>query len=153
MSIKSLYKEQFSELHTNMQQGRPAPHKSIMLLTVIDLISDGVITSPRIYFTDTLIDRFKENWLRYVGHSEVFNMQVTTPFVHLRYEPFWQLPFVDANNDIASKIPSMGSFPKKFVKEKVQYAELDHDLYELLQDITYQAHARAVLIGKYLWVR
>ena len=47
----------------------------------------------------------------------------------------------------------MGTLSKKFVKEHVQYAEINYDLYELLQDTTNQAHARALLIGKYLWVR
>lgn len=34
------YEQAFRTLHTNMQRGKPAPHKAFMLLTVIDMIEE-----------------------------------------------------------------------------------------------------------------
>ena len=42
------YLDYFSSLHTNTQRGVKAPHKAIMLLSVIDLVEYGVITSNQI---------------------------------------------------------------------------------------------------------
>ena len=85
------YKEYFSELHTNTQKGVKAPHKAIMLLSVIDLVEYGVITSNRIEFSERLEQQFQHNWSRYVGQSDVFQPRVGTPFWHLNNEPFWRL--------------------------------------------------------------
>lgn len=39
------YTEYFSFLHTNKQKGMPAPHKAVLLLSVIDMVEVGVIKS------------------------------------------------------------------------------------------------------------
>ena len=41
------YLNQFSNLHCNKLKGEIAPHKPIMLLSVMDLIEAGFITRPR----------------------------------------------------------------------------------------------------------
>ena len=48
------YIDYFSALHTNSQKGVKAPHKAIMLLSVIDLVEYGVITSNQIEFSEHL---------------------------------------------------------------------------------------------------
>ena len=86
-------------LHTNTQKGVKAPHKAIMLLSVIDLVEYGVITSNKIEFSERLEKQFQHNWLRYVGQSDVFQPRVGTPFWHLHYEPFWKLvPYSDGRS-------------------------------------------------------
>ena len=81
----------FATLHTNTQKGVKAPHKAIMLLSVIDLVEYGVITSNQIEFSERLEQQFQHNWSRYVGQSDVFQPRVGTPFWHLNNEPFWRL--------------------------------------------------------------
>ena len=44
----------FATLHTNTQKGVKAPHKAIMLLSVIDLVKYGVITSNQIEFSERM---------------------------------------------------------------------------------------------------
>jgi putative restriction endonuclease len=44
----SYYKECFSTLHTAKSKGFFAPHKPLLLLSVIDLVEQGVIRSNRI---------------------------------------------------------------------------------------------------------
>ena len=61
------YIEYFTLLRTNTQKGVKAPHKAIMLLSVIDLVEYGVITSNQIEFSERLEQQFQHNWSRYVG--------------------------------------------------------------------------------------
>ena len=46
------YIDLFSNLHTNKQKGKSAPHKAIMLLSVIDLISSQHITTNEIIYNE-----------------------------------------------------------------------------------------------------
>jgi len=41
MKDLTYYEELFRGLHTNMQRGKPAPHKAFLLLSIIDLIEEG----------------------------------------------------------------------------------------------------------------
>lgn len=63
-----------------------APHKPILILSIIQLIAKGVITSNRIFITADLMLTFKQNWNQLVqtGHKRNFSL----PFFHLRSEPF-----------------------------------------------------------------
>ena len=45
------YIDYFSALHTNTQNGVKAPHKAVMLLSVIDFVEYRVIDSNRIEFS------------------------------------------------------------------------------------------------------
>ena len=53
MSLSNMekYIDYFSALHTNTQKGVRAPHKAVMLLSVIDLVEYGVIDLNRIEFS------------------------------------------------------------------------------------------------------
>ena len=62
------YIEQFSALHTNTQKGVKAPHKAIMLLSVIDLVEYEVVTSNMIDFSERLEKQFQQH------HREVMVM-------------------------------------------------------------------------------
>ena len=90
MSLSNMekYIDYFSALHTNTQKGVKAPHKAVMLLSIIDLVEYGVITSNRIEFSERLEQQFQHNWSRYVGQSDVFQSRVGTPFWHLNNESF-----------------------------------------------------------------
>lgn len=62
----------FQNLHVNKRKGKRAPHKAVMLISVMDLIGEGVINTNQIEFSEELESRFKRNWQRYVGESDVF---------------------------------------------------------------------------------
>ena len=67
------YLDYFASLHTNTQKGVKAPHKAIMLLSVIDLVEYGGITSNKIEFSERLEMQFQHNWSRYVGNQMCFS--------------------------------------------------------------------------------
>ncbi len=69
-----------------------APHKPILLLAVIDLVSRGVFNSPVLSVMDDLVEAnelFNGYWRRVapLGHTS----SIAFPFSRLHNEPFWKL--------------------------------------------------------------
>lgn len=61
MNDLTYYINSFSSLHTMKKLGKPAPHKALLLLSVIDLVERGVINDCRVTLSDALIQQFKSN--------------------------------------------------------------------------------------------
>lgn len=78
------YEQAFRTLHTNMQHGKPAPHKAFLLLAVIDLIEEGLITSQHINLTDELESCFSKLWKRLLGKSVYFSPDVFKLYYHIK---------------------------------------------------------------------
>lgn len=75
------YITQFKSLSTAIQNGKPAPHKAILLLSVIDLIAQGELQSNRITLSDALCKRFRQNWRTYINDGrESKSTLIKTPF-------------------------------------------------------------------------
>ncbi len=129
--------------------GKRAPHKPILLLSIIDLIERGVITSRHIELSDSLVDTFKHNWTRYVGDSVLFRPVVGTPFWHLQNEPFWKLishsGTVITKDNMPNAKYSVGS-----IRANIAYAEIDTELFALMQNEDARAQLRVLLISTYL---
>lgn len=89
------YAEAFKRLNVKVTYGRRAPHKAILLLSVIDLIETGVITSNMIYYTQQLDSQFRNNWIRYIAFLDGHAARSATPFFHMSHEPFWTLKIND----------------------------------------------------------
>ena len=129
------YLHQFSNLHCNKLKGEIAPHKPIMLLSVMDLIEAGFITSNRIEFSEMLEERFKSNWKRYVKTDSVFKSNAGTPFWHLNYEPFWRLvPFCGGEETLA-QLKKSNPYSSGTIRKNIRYAEIDIELFELMKDV------------------
>ena len=140
----------FAILHTNTQKGVKAPHKAIMLLSVIDLVEYGVITSNQIEFQERLEQQFQHNWSRYVGQSDVFQPRVGTPFWHLNNEPFWRLVPVEEDKEMLTAMQMGKPTSARTTRKLIRYAEIDKELFDLLQDETNRAMLRTTLIKHYL---
>ena len=145
------YADAFSHLHVKVNAGQRAPHKAIMLLSVIDLIGTGVIFSNRIYYNQQLDSQFYHNWSRYVAYLEGYSARAATPFFHLSYEPFWSLKLKDdctrTEKDLADARIYMN--PDK-MNEAIDYAIIDKELFDILQDCCVRAKFRVLLISCYL---
>ena len=128
------YIELFANLHTNKQQGKKAPHKAIMLISVIELIASRHILSNQIEFTEELENCFLKNWKRYVGESFIFKPKAGTPYWQLNSEPFWQLiPFEGGYKRIV-ELQKGNPYSPSTIRKNIKYAVMDKELYELLQD-------------------
>lgn len=144
MTIQN-YLHLFSNLRTAKKLGLPAPHKAVLLLSVMELVEAGVITGNRIELSDRLEKTFLKLWKRYVGTSVVFQAKVATPFWHLQNEPFWSL-YMNNGKDL-STVTSPYSVSR--LRENT-HAIIDQELFELMRDEDSRARLRVLLISQYL---
>ncbi|MGA9325615.1 MAG: HNH endonuclease [Salegentibacter sp.] len=127
----SKYLKDFKKLNRGHTKGLGrAPHKPILLLSVLQLIESGAIRTNRIMISADLVLKFKTIWEQLVETSHVPNFAL--PFFHLRSEPFWFLVPKPGKNLSITKSKSIKSF--RSLKETFAYAELEKDLFLLLQN-------------------
>ena len=146
----------FGALHTAVKAGRPAPHKALLLLAVIDLIEEGVIRDNRIAPSKVLAKAFNDNAQKFYATSAVFKPEVTKPFFHLQYEPFWQL-VAAGGEDYSLAAESEAGYGKlkpvrslKGLQRQYSCALIDPELFDLLKDEDARARFRVLLISTYL---
>jgi putative restriction endonuclease len=140
------YSAYFKKLNRDFSNnlGR-APHKPILLLSIIQLIAKGKITSNRIFITSEIILAFKQNWNQLVdtGHSRNFAL----PFFHMRSEPFWYLVAKPGKRIETTRSKSIKSFNN--LNESIAFAEIDKELFLLLQQPENQLWFEQLLIESY----
>jgi putative restriction endonuclease len=118
----------FTKLNVSKTKERgSANHKPILILSVVELITQHSIVENQIFVSNELIETFKKYWSILVTGS-IYTDALHYPFFHLRREGFWHLKFKDAYKE-GDRIKTTNK-----LKEKVDYAYLDRELFELLQD-------------------
>lgn len=128
----------FSEIkvYRNEKKGGDALNQPVLLLSLIDLITQGLVKENYIYISDDLINTFKKYWSILTSNS-FKGSDFALPFFHLKNAKgkFWHLKFSDGyEGGRPQTIPTL--------KRDVDYATLDPELFELLQ----YAEARTELI-------
>lgn len=141
------YKNAFSGLHTAQSHGKPAPHKALLLLTVIDMVESGQIYDGRIELTDNLEQRFNALFRKYIGTSLLFRADVCKPYYHMQHECFWHLVLKKEHVAVWSDDVL---YSKTWLNNVYYHAQLDTELFELLQDDSVRAQLRVLLISTYL---
>lgn len=128
------YIDLFSNLHTNKQHGKSAPHKAIMLLSVIELISSQHITTNEIIYTEELEKCFLKNWKQYVTKGSIFKPKAGMPFWHLNSETFWQLIPYEGGYRTIVKLQKGNPYSVATIRKHIKYAVIDKELFLLLQN-------------------
>ena len=84
MSAKSLnyYTNKFTKLRVDRAHGASAPHKPILLLSVIELTEQGLLKHNQIPLSAELVAAFLKLWQQ-LG-STAHNADIGMPFFHLR---------------------------------------------------------------------
>jgi putative restriction endonuclease len=122
-----------------------APHKPILLLSLIRMFENGIFANNQIYVVPELVASFKSNWTKLVttNHFPIFAL----PFYHLSSEPFWKL-IANAGCEkwIESK-SSMRSFGN--LTTAINYALIDNDLSNLLLVPENRDILKIALLDKY----
>ncbi len=138
------YSTKFARLRVDRAHGI-APHKPILLLSVIEHIKQGSITRNKIYLSEELIATFLKVW-SYLG-SETHYPDISRPFFHLRGDKFWHLiPNRGYRKIITSKV-KLKTFTE--VKQAVKYVQMDDALFELLQNPLSRASLTTILVQKW----
>jgi len=122
-----------------------APHKPILLLSIIQLYQNDIIDSNKIFITPELVALFKSNWAQLVitGHDANFSL----PFYHMKSESFWSLVPKAGCESWLGMSGSMRSFNN--LNTAVEYAEIDVELTELLFETESRNILQQILLDEY----
>jgi len=134
----------FRKLRIDRSHG-VAPHKPILLLSVLQAYQNHLITSERIYITPELVALFKNNWSLLVTTQH--DCRISYPFYYLKSEKFWKLvPKSGFEN-----IDQMGSIMKSFsnLNAAVDYAVIHDDLFLLMQDKSSNSILQQFILDEY----
>lgn len=125
MDLLKHYLELLTHLRTNNSGGFKAPHKAILMLTVTEMVRDGLIGSPVVPNNDLLKRHFVKNWHKYIQIQTSFVGDVNMPVTHIGSEKF-------------------------IVRNNLTYFEIERDLFFLMQNPEDSATIIASLIATYL---
>ncbi len=123
------YLKAFKKLRIDRSHGI-APHKPILLISVLQSFQNGFQKNQRIYITPELVALFKTNWSLLVTSKH--DCRISYPFYYLRSDKFWKLiPKRGFDN-----IDKIGSIIKSFsnLNAAVDCAVIDEDFYDLAHD-------------------
>lgn len=113
----------------------------VLLLAIIDGIESGVFTSNEFSLTEWLEKRYVVLMMKYMRHSQFDKpTDISNPFWHLQSDGFWHLSYVGEQLG-KSCTPS-----KAWLKENIEYAYFDDDLWLLLQNDVWRMKLRNYII-------
>jgi putative restriction endonuclease len=144
------YLQVFSKLRTDRGRNRypaatnhRAPHKPFLLLSIMDLIAQGLITNNFIEPSFELVDTWNGYWNAIMPLNHQSSMAY--PFFFLRGDSFWKLEDNPAYKGPPDKnVKSMNS-----LREKYLAAKLDNELFQFMCDPDSREKLRAVLVQTY----
>ena len=123
------------------KEGGDALNQPILLLSVIDLITQGLLNENNITVSEQLIDTFKRYWsvLSYEGFEEI---DFAIPFFHLKNKKpkFWHVKFSEQYT---------GGRPQTInsLRRDVERAKIDDELFDLLRDYNAKQELIDILIS------
>lgn len=144
MDILQKYIQAFKNLHIDRAHGI-APHKPILLLSVLQAFQNNQILDHRIYITPELVALFKTNWSLLVITNH--DCRISYPFYYLKSDKFWKLiPKSGFEN-----INQMGSIMKSFsnLNAAVDCAVIDDDLLLLMKNKMSNSILQQFLLDEY----
>ncbi len=145
MTVNSLnyYVNKFANLRVSRSAGI-APNKPILLLSVIEAIALGQVRKNQIPLTAELIATFLKLW----SHLEpVRKPDIGLPFFHLTSDSFWHYqmkPGFESMIAASVKIRTVNA-----IRQTVEYAYLDEELWEILQHPQERSVLTQVLIDSW----
>lgn len=124
----SKYLNSFGHLHRNMDI---APHKPVLLISILEEIGRGNITENRIFLSLELVAAFRENWLVLPLPPGNWLERIWNPYRYLLQDGFWEL-VKDGVSLTGKEVGQPNSVND--MRKRADYAVFPPDLWELLQD-------------------
>jgi putative restriction endonuclease len=140
--VKNTYIKYFTKLNRATNNGIKAPHKPILLLSILQLIKKGEIPSNRIFITPELVLAFKSNWNTLVTTNNICTFAL--PFFHLKSEPFWQLTYLRSGAGALKSISTL-----KSLNDNIAFAEIEQPLFLLMADAITNTLLENILLENY----
>ena len=144
--ILNSYLSKLSKLNrANTNYGK-APHKPLLLISIIELIEKGLVWNNRVYVNTDLVGAFQENWRLLV--NTLHQPDFTQPFYYLQSEKtngkqFWFLQ---------PKLGCQINAPIKSVNrlaEVLDYGYFDNEFFQLLTDPVSKNIIKTLLLDTY----
>ena len=134
----------FKKLRIDRSHGI-APHKPLLLLSILQAYQNNLIANQKIYITPELVALFKTNWTLLVITNH--DCRISYPFYYLKSDKFWKLiPRSGFEN-----INQMGSIMKSFsnLNAAIEYATVAEDLFLLMLDKKDNSILQQFLLDEY----
>jgi predicted restriction endonuclease len=123
--------QELQEIKAGKSYGTMAPHKAVLLLTVLDLIEEGVMTLHQIKYDDILKSGFRRRFNEIIGIQK--NISVAEPFWHLRTSSFWVHRVRTEMAELYDATSTSGGGDKR-IKEMIEYASFAYYARRALMD-------------------
>lgn len=143
------YARRFARLRRDVSRARwtqgtrnGAPHKPLLLLSVLDLFEQGRVRSDLIELNPDLGELFTRYWMRIMPPDRRGNLAL--PFFHLRSDGFWHLVPKPEKQGVLEDAAQIRSLAR--LQDAVIGARLDDELYGLLRSQGARDVLRSVLI-------
>lgn len=133
----SYYKNLLLSMNVARTHGQINLAKPVMMLAIIQGIENGSIKANRILYSESLISNYNALFKKYS------NCTITSSVYPFYY--MWSEDFYFIKGKKARTTPSA-----KFLRENVEYACLDDDLWELLQDPDTRNELRDAIIEHFI---
>ena len=144
------YVEAFENLKPNEKYGRKTPHKAVLLLTIIEMCEFDEICSNEIRYNQQLIDTFYKVWKRTLPDDDSLFVDAYLPFWTMQNEDFWHLIPFRGKEDNLNLLKERQIRPSESkIKECVDYAELDEDLFFLMTLPSGRSSLKRALLENY----
>ena len=134
----------FTKLRRAPQYGG-APHKPVLLLSILDAVERGYISNERIFITRELVALFRSNWKIWVKTPHIENLAL--PFFHLKNEPFWKL--VTKPNRVIPVTSKNSISSLDVLRQFVDYALIDKSLFQYMLNEVDRELLRNALLKRY----
>lgn len=134
----------FRKLRIDRAHG-PAPHKPVLLLSILQAVQNSLVEENRIYITPEIVALFTANWSSLVitnNHCQFF-----LPFYRLQSEPFWKLIPKSGYENLLLVKSSITSLHG--LNAAVEYAQIDEELFLLMKNPVSNAILREFLLDEY----
>lgn len=145
------YRDRFRKLKSDIKPYWPevtlhrAPHKPFLLLSIMDLIAQGVISSNFIELNANVTDIFDLYWGKLMGQDREGSPLL--PFYHMKSEGFWHLMPVPGMEQALANVGRIRSLRQ--LSQLVLGVKLDNELFDLLMQAQTRDDLRRVLIETY----
>jgi putative restriction endonuclease len=144
LEVLSYYANKFQRLRVDRAHG-VAPHKPILLLAVMELCERRILQQNYIELSKDLNHTFLKYW-SYLGSVDHYP-DISRPFFHMKSGKFWHLVMNSGFEPILAAKIKLKTFQE--VKQAVNYAYIDEDLFDFLQAAEYRESLLAVLVGRW----
>lgn len=141
------YLSAFSKLKQGVTKYGLAPHKPILLLSVLQMFNAKLIRENKIFISPELIFLFKNNWQRLVKTQHVCTFAL--PFFHLSREKskLWRLVPKAGFEAILNVKESVSSITE--LNQMIDYATFPQDLFDLIVNENYNLMLQQMIKDQY----